>query len=127
MSAGVIPLLWTHMKVLSSARPILDILERALSTYVQSVIGLLTAANIGVSELADLSVVKTALVGAIPAGLSVLKSLSAIYAIPGDKSASLLRVGYKEVVTVVVERPVKPVARKRPTVIKGSVPPKDAA
>lgn len=87
-----------------------DVIERAVSTYVQVFVGLLTAANVGVESLADLSVVKTCAVAAFPAVLSVLKSAVAVKAPFGDKSASLLRVGYEIVKTV--EVPVKPVRKK---------------
>ncbi len=93
-------------------RTIVDVLERAASTYVQSVVGLLAAANVGVDELADLSVLKMALVGALPAALSVLKSLSAVYVLPGDKSASLFKVGYETITKVIVEAPAKKVTKK---------------
>lgn len=78
-----------------------DVLERAVSTYVQVFAGLLVAANVGVSEVADLSVVKTCAVSALPAALSVLKSLAAINLPVGDSSASVLRVGYERVKNVV--------------------------
>jgi hypothetical protein len=97
----------------------LDILERALATYVQTFAGLLVAANIGMEELSDLSLVKTCAVSALPAALSVLKSLSAVSLPFGDKSASLVRVGYERIrrvvqevpVEVFVERPKKPAAK----------------
>ena len=103
-----------------------------MSTYVQAFVGLVSAANLGVDELADLSIVKTALVGALPAALSVLKSLGAIYVIPGDKSASLLTVGYQKIVKVVVEEPVKKATVKKAAVKKSapakkSTTPKDVA
>jgi hypothetical protein len=71
-----------------------DVLERAVSTYVQVFAGLIVAANVGVNEIADLSVVKTCAVSALPAFLSVLKSVAAINLPVGDSSGSLLRVGY---------------------------------
>lgn len=101
-------------EIITDHAPVIDVVERAVATYVQAVVGLLTAANVGIDELADLSIVKTALVGAIPAGLSVLKSLGAIYVIPGDKSASLMRVGYEKIIHV-VERPKTP---KKATTVK---------
>ena len=111
----------------ATTRKVLDVLERALSTYVQAFVGLVSAANLGVDELADLSIVKTALVGALPAALSVLKSLGAIYVIPGDKSASLLTVGYQKIVKVVVEEPVKKATVKKSAPAKKSTTPKDVA
>lgn len=111
----------------ATTRKALDIIERAASTYVQAFVGLISAANLGVDELADLSIVKTALVGALPAALSVLKSLGAIYVIPGDKSASLLTVGYKQIVKVVVEQPTKKATAKKSAPAKKPTTPKDVA
>ena len=103
-----------------------DVLERAVSTYVQVFAGLLVAANVGVNEIADLSVVKTCAVSALPAFLSVIKSLAAINLPVGDKSASFMRVGYHTIrrITERVEVPVEvikyvdrleeTVTRKRP-------------
>lgn len=91
-----------------------DLLERAISTYVQVFLGLLGAANFGFEQLADLSVVKTCAVAALPAGLSVLKGLAAAKLPFGDKSASLLRVGYETVKTEVIEIPVERVVVKKP-------------
>lgn len=87
-----------------------DILERAIATYLQVFVGLLTAANVGVDSLADLSTAKTCAVAAFPATLSVLKSALAVKVPFGDKSASLLRVGYEVVKTV--EVPAKPARKK---------------
>lgn len=78
-----------------------DVLERAVATYVQVFAGLLVAANTGFTEVADLSVVKTCAISALPAALSVLKSLAAINLPVGDSSASVLRVGYERVKRVV--------------------------
>lgn len=98
-----------------------DVLERAISTYVQVFAGLLVAANVGVNEIADLSVVKTCAISALPALLSVLKSLAAINLPVGDSSGSLLRVGYQVVkriqvpyeVVKFVDRPAEVAAPKR--------------
>lgn len=95
-----------------------DIIERAVATYVQVFAGLLTAANVGVDSLADLSTAKTCAVAAFPAALSVLKSAFAVKVPFGDKSASLLKVGYEVVKTV--EVPAKPV-RKKATPKKAAV------
>lgn len=107
-------------------RKVQDVLERAVSTYVQVFAGLLVAANVGVNEIADLSVVKTCAISALPAALSVLKSLAAINLPVGDSSASVLRVGYEKIKRIVdqvavpyevikyVERTEETVARKRP-------------
>jgi hypothetical protein len=93
---------------------------------VQVFAGLLVAANVGVNEIADLSVVKTCAVSALPAFLSVIKSLAAINLPVGDSSASVLNVGYEKIKRIVdqvavpyevikyVERTEETVARKRP-------------
>lgn len=49
-----------------------DLAERAIATYIQTLLGLLI-----VSGVTDFSVVLTAAVAAIPAGLSVIKSVLA--------------------------------------------------
>ena len=99
-----------------------DVLERAVSTYVQVFAGLLVAANVGMNEIADLSVVKTCAVSAVPAFLSVIKSLAAINLPIGDTSASLLTVGYEKVKRVVqhVEVPVEVIKYVERTVKKSS-------
>lgn len=48
-----------------------DIAERSVLTYAESFLGLLLAS--GATNLIDLSVLQTAAVSAIPAGLTVLK------------------------------------------------------
>ena len=90
-------------------RKVQDVLERAVSTYVQVFAGLLVAANVGMNEIADLSVIKTCAVSALPAFLSVIKSLAAINLPVGDTSASLLNVGYETIRRVVqqIEVPVE--------------------
>lgn len=107
-----------------------DVLERAVATYFQVFAGLLVAANTGFTEVADLSVVKTCAISALPAALSVLKSLSAINLPVGDSSASVLRVGYERVERVevpvevrVVERVVEPAAKEKRPVKKISTTP----
>ena len=82
-------------------RSVQDVLERAVATYVQVFAGLLVAANTGFTEVADLSVLKTCALSALPAALSVVKSLAAINLPVGDSSASVLRVGYERVKRVV--------------------------
>lgn len=63
-----------------------DIAERALSTYIQSVIGILLAANI--TDFGDgVSTVRAAAVSAIPAVLSVVKGWLAATLPFGDDSA----------------------------------------
>ena len=67
-----------------------DVLERALSTYIQSVAGL-----IAVSGIADLSLstMKVIAVSAAPAALSIIKGYVASVLPLGDKSASVLAMG----------------------------------
>ena len=67
-----------------------DVLERAVSTYVQSVVGLIAAS--GMAALA-LSTVKVIAVSAAPAALSILKGYVASVLPLGDKSASVLAMG----------------------------------
>ena len=64
-----------------------DVAERALSTYVQSVVGLLAASSM--TDL-SLSTLKMVAVSAAPAALSILKGyLSTVLPI-GDSSASMV-------------------------------------
>ncbi len=64
-----------------------DVAERALSTYVQSVVGLIVAAGLTDLSLKSLEVIA---VSAAPAALSILKGyLSSILPI-GDASASMV-------------------------------------
>ena len=67
-----------------------DVLERAISTYVQSVVGLIAAS--GMADL-DLSTMKVVAVSAAPAALSILKGYVASVLPLGDKSASVLAMG----------------------------------
>ena len=65
-----------------------DTLERTAATYLQSVVGLMTASAVG---LVDLTLVKSALVGSIPAALAVLKAaLATRY---GDQDTAAVRRG----------------------------------
>lgn len=105
-----------------------DVLERALATYLQTITGLLTAAQFGVSGIEDLSTLKTCAVSALPAVLSAVKSVLAVRLPYGDDSASVLRVGYEKPVEVVrvVEVPTKKAtakktAEKKPAVKKPAV------
>lgn len=100
-------------------KQLLDILERAAATYVQTFAGLIAVANMGVDALSDLSTVKTCAVAAAPAALSVLKSALAIKVPLGDASGSLLRVGYETV--RVVEVPAK-APRKRAATPRKAAP-----
>lgn len=52
---------------------LLDLAERVASTYVQALCGLLIASWADVGELGALSVLETAGIAAVPAGLAVLK------------------------------------------------------
>ena len=67
-----------------------DVLERVISTYVQSVVGLIAAS--GMTDL-DLSTIKVMAVSAAPAALSILKGYVASVLPLGDKSASILAMG----------------------------------
>ena len=67
-----------------------DVLERAISTYVQSVVGLIAAS--GMTDL-DLSTMKVVAVSAAPAALSILKGYVASVLPMGDKSASMISMG----------------------------------
>ena len=67
-----------------------DVLERAISTYVQSVVGLIAAS--GMTDL-DLSTIKVMAVSAAPAALSILKGYVASVLPLGDKSASMIAMG----------------------------------
>jgi hypothetical protein len=62
-----------------------DLAERAISTYVQALLGLLI-----VSGVTDLAVVQTAAVAAIPAALSAIKSTLAEKYAPGTISPASL-------------------------------------
>lgn len=62
-----------------------DLLERAVATYVQALIGLLI-----VSGVTDLAAVQSAAIAAIPAALSVIKSYIAERYAPGTLSPASL-------------------------------------
>lgn len=62
-----------------------DLTERAVATYAQTFLGLLIA-----SGVVDISAVKAAAVAAIPAALSVVKSLIAERFAPGTISPASL-------------------------------------
>ena len=64
-----------------------DVAERALMTYVQSVVGLIAAS--GMTAL-SMSSAKTIVVSAAPAALSIIKGYFASVLPMGDKSASVL-------------------------------------
>ena len=65
-----------------------DVLERAASTYVQCVAGLIAAS--GMTDL-SLSTMKMIAVSAAPAALSILKSYAASILPIGDASGSLVK------------------------------------
>ena len=67
-----------------------DVLERALSTYVQSVGGLIAAS--GMTDL-SLSTIKMVAVSAAPAALSIIKGYVSSVLPIGDKSASMVAMG----------------------------------
>ena len=68
-----------------------DVGERALSTYVQSVVGLIAAS--GMTDL-DLSTMRVVAVSVAPAALSILKGYLASVLPIGDKSASVIAMGW---------------------------------
>ena len=97
---------------------ITDVLERALATYLQTVTGLLSAAQFGVGGIEDLSTLRACLVSAVPAGLSVIKGYLAVRIPLGDESASVLRVGYETKIVETVEVPAKKSPAKKTTATK---------
>jgi len=64
---------------------LIDLAERAVSTYVQAFLGLVIAAGV-----TSLDTIQAAAVAAIPAGLSVVKSLLAERFVPGTVSPASL-------------------------------------
>lgn len=70
-----------------NVRQVKDVLERAVATYVQAVVGLVIAA--GATSL-DMGTLRAAAVGAVPAALSVIKGWLAAVLPVGDDSASML-------------------------------------
>ena len=62
-----------------------DAIERSVSTYVQAFLGLLIT-----SGITDIGVIKTAAIAAIPAALSVVKSVLAEKYAPGTVSPASL-------------------------------------
>ena len=62
-----------------------DLAERAIATYVQAFLGLLIT-----SGITDIGVIKTAAISAIPAALSVVKSVLAEKYAPGTVSPASL-------------------------------------
>lgn len=67
-----------------------DIAERALFTYVQTFLGLLSASGMGV-DMGGISTLKMAAIGGLPAAISVIKGALCAAAPIGDPSASILK------------------------------------
>ena len=67
-----------------------DVAERAISTYVQSVAGLIAAS--GMADL-DLSTLKVLAVSAAPAALAIIKGYGMSLLPFGDNSASAISLG----------------------------------
>ena len=67
-----------------------DILERAISTYAQTFLGLWTASGVGV-DMGGMSTLKLAALGGLPAALSVIKSALAAGGPIGDPTGSILK------------------------------------
>ena len=67
-----------------------DILERAISTYIQTFLGLWTASGVGV-DMGGLSTLKLAALGGLPAAFSVIKSAVAAGGPIGDPTCSVLK------------------------------------
>ena len=65
-----------------------DVVERALMTYAQSVVGLIAAS--GMTDL-SLSTMKMVAISAAPAALSIIKGYLASVLPIGDASASILK------------------------------------
>ena len=71
-----------------TARFLRDLVERVISTYVQTFLGLLLASGFAVDGVVDLSLVVKAAVAALPAALSLVKGLVARSV--GDKESASL-------------------------------------
>ena len=67
---------------------LVDVCERAVFTYVQSVVGLVLAS--GLTDMGGLSTIKMAAVGGLPAALSIVKGYMASVLPVGDASASVI-------------------------------------
>ena len=67
---------------------LVDVIERAVFTYVQTVIGLVLAS--GLTDMGGLSTIKMAAVGGLPAALSIVKGYMASVLPVGDASASVI-------------------------------------
>lgn len=69
---------------------LMDILERAIFTYVQTFLGLLTASGMGV-DMGGISTLKMAALGGLPAAISVIKGAICAGGPIGDATASVLK------------------------------------
>lgn len=67
-----------------------DILERAISTYIQTFLGLWTASGVGV-DMGGLSTLKLAALGGLPAAFAVIKSAICAGGPIGDPTGSVLK------------------------------------
>ena len=67
-----------------------DIAERAIFTYVQSFLGLLTASGMGV-DMGGISTLKMAAIGGLPAAISVIKGAFCTMAPIGAATASVVK------------------------------------
>tara|TARA_R100001443_G_scaffold92869_1_gene99551 strand:- start:167 stop:442 length:276 start_codon:yes stop_codon:yes gene_type:complete len=67
-----------------------DILERAIFTYIQTFLGLMSASGLGV-DMGGISTLKMAALGGLPAAFSVIKGAVATLGPVGDATASCLR------------------------------------
>ena len=67
-----------------------DIAERAIFTYVQSFLGLLTDSGMGV-DMGGISTLKMAAIGGLPAAISVIKGALCTMAPIGDATASVVK------------------------------------
>jgi hypothetical protein len=69
---------------------LIDILERAVFTYVQTFLGLMTASGMGI-DTGGISTLKMAALGGIPAALSVIKGAICAGGPIGDSTASVMK------------------------------------
>ena len=67
-----------------------DILERAIFSYVQTFLGLLSASGMGV-DMGGISTLTMAALGGLPAAISVIKGAICAGGPIGDPSASILK------------------------------------
>ena len=67
-----------------------DIAERAIFTYIQTFLGLLSASGMGV-DMGGISTLKMAAIGGLPAAISVIKGALCTMAPIGDATASVVK------------------------------------